>query len=140
MSFVDAIKSGYKNYFNFTGRARRSEYWFFFLYVILVEIVMVTIAGILGGNTANGGGNAIGGLIFGLLGLFYLASIIPLLSLVFRRLHDSGRSAWWIFIGLVPLVGGILLLVWYCTPGTTGPNKYGADPKGAAPANVASVF
>jgi len=63
-----------------------------------------------------------------LLGLFFLASFLPAISVIVRRLHDTDRSGWWYWIGLIPLVGAILLLVWFCTRGTSGPNRFGPDP------------
>ena len=71
-----------------------------------------------------------------LLLLFYLAILIPSLAVAFRRLHDTNRSAWWLLIALVPFLGALALLVFYVLPGTVGPNKFGEDPKGAAPAVV----
>lgn len=61
--------------------------------------------------------------------LYDLAVLIPSLAVAFRRLHDTGRSAWWLLIGLVPLVGAIVLIVFLATPGDTGDNQYGPDPK-----------
>ena len=131
MTFVEAIKSGFKNYVKFEGRASRSEFWWFQLFYFLVIIVFDIIAGIMG---RDGMGAA-----FGLLGLIGLAFLLPLLGLTIRRLHDTDRSGWWIFISLVPLVGPILLIVWYCLPGTPGPNNYGTGP-GDNIANIASRF
>jgi uncharacterized membrane protein YhaH (DUF805 family) len=67
-----------------------------------------------------------------LTGLLSLALLLPYLGIAVRRLHDTDRSGWWILIGLVPIVGIILLIVWYCTAGTAGPNTYGPDPKAGA--------
>ena len=129
MTFGQAIQSGFKNYVNFQGRATRSEFWWFQLFYFLVIIGLEIVGGILGRNGA--------GLAAGLIGIVALGFILPLLGLTIRRLHDTDRSGWWIFIGLVPLIGGILLLVWYCTAGTPGPNKFGI---GNLMANVANTF
>ena len=62
--------------------------------------------------------------------LFGLATILPSLAVAVRRLHDLDRTGWWIFIGLIPLIGWIILIIWYCTRGTVGPNRFGPDPLG----------
>ena len=114
MTFGEAIRSCYSNYATFSGRAPRSEYWFFTLYHSL--IVLVCMAGFPFG------------LGYSLLALSFLANFLPSLSVLVRRLHDTGRSGWWYWIVLVPLVGPILVLVWLCTRGTFGGNGYGHDP------------
>jgi uncharacterized membrane protein YhaH (DUF805 family) len=114
MSFVDAIKSGFSNYVTFGGRAIRSEYWYWILFIILAEIVTSFIDyGILGYQITTP--------------LFGLAVFLPGLAVSIRRLHDLDRSGWWIFIVFVPLIGAILLIVWYCSRGTQGPNRFGPD-------------
>lgn len=119
MGFMDAVKSVYSNYANFNGRARRSEYWFYVLFYVIAYTVLFTV------ETAIGG--------FGLLaGLFALANIIPMLAAGVRRLHDTGKSGWWILIGLVPLVGFIVLLIFYVKDSDPGTNAYGPNPKGVA--------
>ncbi|WP_140984094.1 DUF805 domain-containing protein [Asticcacaulis tiandongensis] len=120
MTFVEAIKSAFNNYVNFKGRATRSEYWWFMLFQILV----LAIPYLLLIGEASRGQAGIGTALYWLiaLGLF-----LPGLGLSFRRLHDTNRSAWWLLIGLIPLIGGILLLVWTILKGTDGPNKYGED-------------
>jgi uncharacterized membrane protein YhaH (DUF805 family) len=114
MSFVDAIKSGFSNYVTFGGRAIRSEYWYWVLFIILAEIVTSIIDyGILGHQITTP--------------LFGLAVFLPGLAVSIRRLHDLDRSGWWIFIVFIPLIGAILLIVWYCSRGTVGPNRFGPD-------------
>ena len=107
MGFGQAISSGFSNYVNFSGRAIRSEYWYWILFIIIADIV----AGIID--------YAIG--IQVVTSLFGLATMLPNLAVAIRRLHDLDRTGWWIFIGLIPLVGWIILLIWYCTKGTEGP-------------------
>jgi uncharacterized membrane protein YhaH (DUF805 family) len=128
MSFAEAIRSCYGKYATFSGRARRSEYWFFQLFFWLVYIAFFALIGV--GNAFPQG--ATRGLFVGLVGLafiaFVLGSFLPHLSVLVRRLHDGDRSGWWYWIALVPLVGAILLLVWFCTKGTDGSNRYGPDP------------
>jgi uncharacterized membrane protein YhaH (DUF805 family) len=116
MGFVDAIKSGFNNYVNFQGRARRSEYWFWFLFTFLLSIVASIIDGVLG--------------IYLLAGLAMLATILPSIAVGVRRLHDTGRSGFWLFIALIPLVGAIVLIIFYVSDSQPGANKYGPNPKG----------
>ncbi|CAA9303898.1 MAG: Inner membrane protein YhaH [uncultured Lysobacter sp.] len=111
-----------KNYFNFSGRARRKEYWMFVLFSVIIAIVLGVVDGVLGMTVANGA--------IGLLGLVYtLAVLIPSIALGIRRLHDIDRSGWWTLIALIPFIGGLVLLVWACSEGTHGDNRFGADPK-----------
>jgi uncharacterized membrane protein YhaH (DUF805 family) len=112
-----------KNYVGFSGRARRTEYWMFALFNCIVLLVLYILA------------IAVHALIV-LYILYALAVLLPSLAVAFRRLHDTGRSAWWILIGLVPFVGGIVLLVFACLPGTPGPNQYGPDPKAVSAYSV----
>lgn len=120
MTFVQAIKSAFNNYVNFKGRATRSEYWWFALFQFLVLI----IPNILSTSETSSGQ-------FGLWSILHLlialALFLPSLGLTFRRLHDTNRSAWWLLIAFIPIIGGILLLVWFILKGTDGPNKYGED-------------
>ncbi|MGN6424154.1 MAG: DUF805 domain-containing protein [Asticcacaulis sp.] len=131
MSFVEAIKSGFKNYVNFQGRATRSEYWWWVLFEILLTCVPGALIGLGGESDALA---SIGGLLYIVIGLGLL---LPSLSVYIRRLHDTDHSGWWLLLGFIPLIGGIVLLVWTIMKGTSGPNKYGPDP--LAP-SVASVF
>jgi len=116
-----------RKYAQFSGRARRSEYWLFALFTFAVSIAITILRLIVAGPQSLENNS------FDVLSLvslsFSLAMFIPSLAVSFRRLHDTDRSAWWILIGLIPLIGAIVLLVFYCMPGTTGPNKFGADPK-----------
>lgn len=115
MDFQQAIQSGFAKYANFTGRAPRSEYWFWCLFQFLALIGALIVDGILGTD-----------------GLLYLLAVlgltIPSLAVAVRRLHDLGKSGWNFLFILIPLVGPILLLVWYCQPGTAGDNQYGSNP------------
>ncbi|MBN2584135.1 MAG: DUF805 domain-containing protein [Planctomycetes bacterium] len=104
-----------KKYAVFDGRARRKEYWMFVLFNIIISFVLGIIDGLIG---------------YPVLGLIYsLAVLLPGLGVSIRRLHDTGRSGWWILIGFVPIVGFIILLVFMVTEGTKGENAYGPDPK-----------
>ncbi len=117
----------FENYANFKGRARRSEYWYFVLANALISIVLIFLGGIIGGIFGDG----VTGLIIGysLFGLYTLATIIPYLAVIVRRLHDVNKSGWFYFISLIPAVGSIWLLVLFCTEGDRGTNQYGPDPK-----------
>ena len=111
-----------KNYAVFSGRARRKEYWMFVLFNMIFAIVAIILDNILG--------TAIEGIGYGLFYILYcLAVLIPGLAVLVRRLHDSGKSGWFFFIVLVPIIGGIWLLVLLCTDGNAGENEYGANPK-----------
>ncbi len=112
MSYKEAMRSGFSNYAKFRGRASRSEFWWFILFVSLVGVGLNLID------------NAIGwGFILG--GIWSLAILLPVLGLYFRRLHDTDRSAWWLLIGLIPFIGTIVLIVFWVSNGTPGDNKYG---------------
>jgi uncharacterized membrane protein YhaH (DUF805 family) len=117
MGFGQAISSGFSNYVNFSGRAIRSEYWYWVLFIILVEIVTTIIDTVLGAQITTS--------------IFGLATLLPSLGLAVRRLHDLDRSGWWIFLVLIPLIGAIVLIIWYCTKGTEGANRFGPDHLGA---------
>jgi len=96
----------------FNGRASRSEFWWFVLFAYLVAIVISLVENALGSN--------------GFISVIWsLALLLPILGLYFRRLHDADHSAWWLLIALVPLVGAIVLIVFWATKGTPGDNKYG---------------
>jgi len=114
-----------KNYAVFTGRARRKEYWMFVLFNIIFAVLAIILDNILG-TTIQGAG-------YGLFYLLYgLAVLIPGLAVGVRRLHDIGKSGWFLLISLIPIIGAIWLIVLLATAGNAGENKYGADPKGSA--------
>ena len=118
----------WKNYANFKGRARRKAYWMFVLFNLIALVILSLIEGALGLSSQNG---------YGILtGLYTLAMILPLIALAVRRLHDTGRSGWWLLIGLVPLIGPIVLIVFYVTDSQPGTNQYGPNPKESAPPAV----
>lgn len=123
MSITEAISSVFHNYANFSGRARRAEYWYWTLFVAVVGAILSSCAGFMNGG--DGGAN-----IFTILSsIFSLATFIPSLAVSWRRLHDIGRSGGWFFIGLIPVIGWIPLLIWYCKDGEPGENQYGPSPK-----------
>ena len=112
-----------KQYAVFKGRARRREYWFFILFNLIASVVLTVIDFMTGSLDPELG--------IGLLsGLYSLAVLIPSLAVTVRRLHDTDRSGWWLLIGLVPLIGAIVLLVFMLLDSTPGDNQHGANPKG----------
>ena len=118
--FIDCLT---KKYACFSGRARRQEYWLFFLFNLIASIIINVIGGVLAGAT---GVDA-----FAFLGAIYsLAVLIPGFAVFCRRMHDTGRSGWWWLIGLIPFVGVIVLLVFCCLDSQPGENQYGPNPKG----------
>ena len=126
IGFVDAVKkAAIHNYANFNGRASRSEYWWFFLFGFLAVIPAMILDGLTGIVLIDAGAGISYGPFYVLTGLGFL---LPGISVMVRRLHDSGRSGWWYFIGLVPCVGIIILLVFLIQDGQPHPNDYGEVP------------
>jgi uncharacterized membrane protein YhaH (DUF805 family) len=125
VNFDEAIKDGLSKYATFSGRSSRSAYWWWTLFYVLVAI----------------GASIIDAAIKtpALTGLAWLAFIIPNLAVLVRRLHDTDRTGWWVLIGLVPLVGWIVLLIFACTDSGV-PNKYGTGPDGKGNVTVTSPF
>jgi uncharacterized membrane protein YhaH (DUF805 family) len=105
-----------KKYTVFSGRASREEYWMFFLFNIIITLVIGLIEGLVCGS--------------GIVGMLYsLAILLPGVGVSMRRLHDTNRSGWWLIIGLVPLIGAIVLLVFMTQDSIKGENQYGTNPK-----------
>lgn len=134
MSMMEAVKHVFGNYATFTGRARRSEYWYFYLFNILLVLVLSTLSIALFLIEGGSGGNmqasvAVSGIINIAVGIYGLAIIIPSLALCCRRLHDIGKPGSYMLFALVPVVGGILLLVWALQDSEPGDNQYGPNPK-----------
>jgi len=121
MNFVQAIKSGFSNYVTFSGRACRSEYWFWVLFALIGGLVTVILDSVIFGYQAG---------VTPLNGIFDLATFLPGLAVVARRLHDTDRTAWWLLLALT-VIGAILLIVWFCFRGTPGANRFGPDPLGS---------
>ncbi len=127
----------WKKYAQFSGRARRAEYWYFALFNFIVTIVLAIPYYMGIGMVQNGNG---GGWVLTLPYFAYcLAAIVPSLAVTVRRLHDINKSGWWIFIALVPFIGWIWLLVLTIMEGTSGENQYGPDPRGASVAATATA-
>ena len=130
MGFGEAVRLFFKNYKNFQGRSRRAEYWWPMLMYVIVYVAFLIISGI---GSAMGD---LGVILIAIAGLAYvvfgIAIIVPMFAVTFRRLHDTDKSAWWMLISFIPLVGGIVLLIFTVMEGTKGTNKYGPDPKGGS--------
>ncbi|PBQ33822.1 hypothetical protein CNR22_19220 [Sphingobacteriaceae bacterium] len=113
-----------KQYADFKGRARRKEFWMFFLFNLLIWMALLVLSSFL----TNGSDETDTVITYLLIGHFFIM-LIPGLAVTVRRLHDMGKSGSWFFIYFVPVVGGIWLLSLLCTDGVSGPNQYGPDPK-----------
>ena len=131
MTFMESVRTCLKeSYFGFEGRAPRSEYWWFALFAVLLGIVASIIDGILGTVTANG---------IGLISsIASLALIIPSIAVAVRRLHDTDRSGWFYLLNFIPIIGWIVLIVFFIQQGTNGRNRFGDDP--LRPASRGSIF
>jgi uncharacterized membrane protein YhaH (DUF805 family) len=127
MSFIAAIRSVLTQYVGFTGRARRSEYWWFALFTILVGLAAAILDNVLGTTLGPDNSTAWSSGVISII--VNLALLLPSLAVAVRRLHDTDRSGWWLLIGLVPIVGAIVLLVFLVLDSTPGTNRFGANPK-----------
>ncbi|MFE2926347.1 DUF805 domain-containing protein [Streptomyces goshikiensis] len=105
-----------KKYTVFSGRARRQEYWMFTLFNLIALIIVAVIDSVIGTYPL-------------LYAIYALAVFLPGLAVGVRRLHDTGKSGWWLLIALIPLIGGIWLLVLMASEGHAQPNEYGPSPK-----------
>ena len=113
MDLATSVKTCLGKYATFQGRSSRSEYWYFILFMTLVNLVLSVVGGILGDL----------GLV--LSGVVMLGLLVPGLAAAVRRLHDIDRSGWWYLLVLVPLVGAIIVLIWFCKRGTDTANRFG---------------
>jgi uncharacterized membrane protein YhaH (DUF805 family) len=112
-----------KKYAVFEGRAQRQEYWYFVLFNTIAYIVLVVVDTMLGTiNLEVGMGY--------LSGVYVLATMLPTIGVGIRRLHDTSRSGWWLLLALIPLIGGIVLVIFLALDSTKGDNQYGENPKG----------
>lgn len=127
MNFVEAIKSGYQNYVNFSGRSSRSAFWWWVLFQIIVGVAIAAVEG--GGASQMGDGMMEASYNAGPVGIIWsLANLLPGIAVSVRRMHDIGKSGWWVLISVIPLIGWIIYLVWACQKGTDGTNRFGDDP------------
>jgi len=116
---MDWFLQAFRQYVDFKSRSRRKAYWMFFLVqTIAILACLIVVGGIIGRNLA-----------YNIVNLYLLLSIIPTLALTARRLHDTGRSAYWMLLGFVPALGSIAIIVLCCIDSETGSNKWGPNPK-----------
>lgn len=106
---IESVKTCFKKYATFSGRATRSEFWFFYLAYWIVTLILALIS-------------------FSLMGIWNLVTIIPFYAVSARRLHDIDKSGWFQLFYLIPLVGVIILIVWFATKSDPGKNRYGPKP------------
>jgi len=111
-----------KKYATFGGRSRRAEYWYFTLFNMIAMLLLMAIDGMMGSFSSKAG--------IGFLSTIYsLAVIIPGIAVSIRRLHDTSRSGWWLLISFIPIIGGIVLLVFMVQDSKPGENEFGPNPK-----------
>lgn len=120
MGFVEAIQSGFRNYVNFSGRASRSEFWYWVLFGFLLGVAAAVVDAILHTQTQAGG------IVNNLIGL---ALFLPGLAVAVRRLHDTDRTGWW-YLLVFTIIGIIPLIIWFCSAGTPYANRFGENPLG----------
>jgi uncharacterized membrane protein YhaH (DUF805 family) len=134
MDIQTAVSTCFSKYATFSGRARRAEYWWFTLFLFIANAILGLLDGM-----SFGWGHGMGQ---PLSALFSLATFLPSLAVSVRRLHDTGRSGWWLLLVLIPLIGWLVLLWWFVTEGDAGANAYGPDPlrdDDAGPSSVPPV-
>lgn len=132
MSIVDSVRTCLRRYGDFTGRARASEYWFFYLALAIVNtviFVVLLIPALVTMDPVTQEPGVLGSIGSALLGIVVLATFVPLLAAGVRRLHDTGKSGWFYLLCLVPFFGGIIIVVLLALPGEPGPNRFGPDPR-----------
>jgi uncharacterized membrane protein YhaH (DUF805 family) len=128
MSFFEAITAALRNYFNFTGRATRAEYWYWTLPVGIINIVLGVADERLNPGAAFGAFSWITMIVF-------LATVLPTLAVSIRRLHDIDRTGWWMLLWFTA-IGGLVLIYWACRPGAAGPNRFGPASTNLAPSGI----
>ena len=124
---MDYYKLAFQRFSDFSGRSRRSEYWYFVLFNMLVAIGLFLVDSMIWGYPI-------------LYFLYAVAVIVPSIAVAVRRMHDIGKSGWWLLITFVPFVGGIILLVFLATDGIPGPNQWGNNPKEVGSPDIMDHF
>ena len=122
MDFMTAVRTCLSKYVDFSGRARRSEFWYFFLFSVLVQVVTGILDGIIGTDFDDSSGGLISTVAS-------LALFLPSIAVSARRLHDIGKSGWWQLLAIIPIIGWIIVIIWYCTDTSRGDNEHGPAPK-----------
>ena len=123
ITFSEAVSKALNGYADYNSRSRRSEYWNVQLAVILIQIIVNIVLGIIGIK-------ALTYIIDGVLGIAFFIFCLPL---AVRRLHDIGKTGWFVLLGLIPIIGWIILLIWNCTDSQVESNEYGPSPKYSSP-------
>lgn len=118
--YIEALKK----YAVFSGRSRRKEYWFFVLFNVIFSFVLGFIDGMMGNVHMESGMGLLGG-------VYSLLLLIPGIAVSVRRLHDTNRTGWWVLLGLIPIIGALVLLIFMIQDSTPGENNYGQNPKDA---------
>ena len=131
IGFSSAAMLGFTRYFDFRGRSSRAEYWWFVLFLVLVDLALSlfdSVSFLAGGFTGG---------LFGTL--WSIAVIVPQISIGARRLHDINRSGWWLLLLVIPILGWGILLIWAVKQGDQGNNSHGPEPTYATPQNGAAL-
>jgi len=140
MSFMESISTCFAKYATFSGRALRSEFWWYVLFILAAQIVLGVVDSMVFESkevmAVSGLSNVQEGMSFSfsyqpqpITSIFLLATFLPSLAVGARRLHDTGRSGWWQLIVIIPLIGLIILIVFWASQGVEGDNTYGAAPQ-----------
>ena len=122
MTFSEAIRTCFSKYVDFSGRAARSEYWWFILFIALGNIVLSFVDAAIFGRSVDGQTVSILGAIWS------LALLLPAIAVGVRRLHDRDMTGWWLLLYLIPVLGALVLLFFFVQSGTNGANRFGLDP------------
>ena len=125
MSFQEAVENFFRNYTNSNGRARRKEYWYPVLFIFLINLVINALGGIFGAMDID----ILVTMCNVLSGIFGIATLLPSIMVAIRRMHDIGKSGWWVLISFVPCVGMFIALYFCCLDSQPGDNQYGPNPK-----------
>lgn len=139
MGFTEAVKTVLtQKYVTFSGRASRSEYWWFILFYTLVMAVLGGLFAATGMNMQTGQPTTFGFILIAIMAIFGLGIFLPSLAVTIRRMHDRNLSGWWYlglaigsaipFVNIVAAIGYLVLFVMFCMRGTVGPNRFGPDP------------
>jgi uncharacterized membrane protein YhaH (DUF805 family) len=115
MGFAQAIASGFRNYVKFSGRAAPSEFWFWQLFILLAAIAVGLLEAVIGNDL--------------IASLWSLATLLPSIAVAVRRLHDTDMSGWWLLLFFLPLIGIVMLIIWWIGEGTSGYNRFGPNPR-----------
>ncbi|MEI8057582.1 MAG: DUF805 domain-containing protein [Actinomycetes bacterium] len=127
MSFGQAVTTCLQKYVGFSGRARRSEYWYFVLFAIIVAIIAAVLDGVFNLRTVSAAGQKTGWISV----IAGLALVLPSIAVTMRRLHDTGRSGWWWLVSALCGIGAIIVFFFCLGDSQSGDNAYGANPKNA---------